>query len=41
VYKKILSFFFVKFNLYSNTNKKILISEIFSVYINDLLPYFG
>ena len=33
--------FFVKFNLYSKTNKKILISEIFSVCINDLLPSFG
>ena len=33
--------FFVKFNLYSKTNEKILISEIFSVCINNLLPYFG
>jgi len=33
--------FFVKFNLYSKTNKKILISEIFPVCFNDLLPSFG
>ena len=33
--------FFVKFNLYLKTNEKILISEIFSVCINDLLPSFG
>jgi len=32
--------FFVKFNLYSKTNKKILISEIFPVCINDLVPSF-
>jgi len=33
--------FFIKFNLYTKTNKKILISEIFPVCINDLLPFFG
>lgn len=39
--KNVLSFLFAKFNLYSKTNNKILISEIFPIYIDDFLSSFG